>query len=286
MEAAFFRKSKSFLVFCIVVAWIFFYAALSSNDGSPVSVELSSPPPASPRESREAVGRAVSTELPDPVFVEAERNGNGGEIDFLEREYETFNIPVLSIASLSKILLEDLNFVVEAPDSARSLELKALERGGRPLGEILVGLLSPHDHVFFRQGKTLRIVACQYKRRSRRTENDKEEFQSCSLETVIRVKWAEPVDLWIDSFTPLKIRFAVQPLFEEPEVRQVVLTIEGRRDRRPWFRHVLDAPLDRPVRMETRGSEWVWLTVKPSNLDESEIALEVKFYHESTFTLP
>ncbi len=269
------RRSKLILVLGIAVVYICFYVALSTNDG----------------ETQRTPGEGKKPELsdldPDPETAAAgSSRPDESEADLLEKEYQTFNVPVLSISSLGKILMEDLGLHLEIPDSARSLQLEALESGGRPLGEILVGLLSPHDLVFHRQGKLLRIVEGKYKRQTRPGADEKEAFRSCSVETAIRVKWAEPVDLWIDSVPPLKLRIAIQPLYEESEVRRVLLTVAGRREQHLWFRQVLDAPLGELSRIETKGSEWIWLTLKPMEIDETDITLEVKFNHEFSQPLP
>lgn len=279
----FFQNPKIFAIVLVLTLYVCWKVFFSSDDGQ--APPLDPPPVEQPGEGARNSGAAPDD--PDP-------QGSGGTVgnqppaqpDLLEKVYETFNFPVLSVSSLGKILFEELGLSVQVPDSARSLKLEALESGGRPLGEILAGLLSPHDFLFFKQEKTLYVIPGRYRRESRTDPQKKENVRICVLETALRASWKTSFDLWVDTEPPTKLTFTIQPRYKGDEVKALALTVRARRERRPWFQQTVEAALGRESVVESKGEERFRLTVKPGDIQESGIFLEVKCYHESTISIP
>jgi len=250
----------------VLLGWACFYLALSSAD-------LSNDPGYEPPPTSLALGHPNGQSSAHRATALAAEDGS-----ILETECKTFSFADLNMSGLEALLREYFDLELLYPDSARSFNLTAIERGGAPLGEILAGLLAPHNLAFSSQGKTIQVIAAKVERRNdSHTSAGLYDFQ-----TTIEGKWAVPIDVWIDSFRPIRLHIEAQPLFGESEAKHVNLTIEGTRVGRVVLRHVLSVPLGQAARIDVSGGDLLWLAVRPVTYNETHITLEVQFHHETT----
>lgn len=279
VRPAFSFRSRYIAFAAVVVAWGMFFAALSSDGWAPFS--LTGGPGGKSGE------QVVVTPSPTAGTGEpGETTGEAQKPDPLEKIATTFNIPELTMRRLSRVLAEEYKLQVRYPASAGSINLVALEQGGHPLGEILAGLLSPHDLLFVLQGDALEIVEAKLKRDERHDDSTGGTVLDTDARASLPVRPGEPAETWINAEPPVALRFLLQPLVGESDTPQAVLTVEGRREGHSWFRNEIRVAEGETVRVESKAEEWVWLTLRPTSLTEPLISLELRFHHEGIVSRP
>ncbi|HUT23924.1 MAG TPA: hypothetical protein VM492_06255 [Sumerlaeia bacterium] len=272
-----FRRSGSFLTLGLVLAWGCFYFALRSSS-EPRSLSLS--------RNQNDDASVLAQVPPDDEEDEA-------ATDPLEYEREHFACADLDMAALG-VILEGEDFVLHSPPALASSRFGARDYGGAALAEILLDLLRPLGHGFFRQGNEIHVVEMRVQRERREPGAGGEStdlvrpYQSNKLKTTVRVRTGEAVDLWIDGSPLLRLRIVAQPLYGESATDRVMISVQGRRNQCAWFHHAVETRMDQAVRIDVKGAELMWCIITPSALEDpgsqtpSAITLEVEFYHEST----
>ncbi len=216
------------------------------------------------------------------------------QLGILDRPLDVFNFSNLNMAGLSAILNEE-GLELVYPPATKSLSLSVQEAGGRPLGEILAQMLSPHGYTFIRQdNRVLILEASPYVVAHEEQEDDT--VQPCLLKTVLNVNPESPCELWIDSNPPIHLKLRINPLFggeateESGNTIRQVCTIVARRGYRRVFRQILYTKINRMASiqiqmaqdaLESETDEILLLTLKPLTCSKEGVTMELGFENKS-----
>ncbi len=239
----------------------------------------------------------------DPEFQTPAGGGIGLEEDaeettptqlgILERPLDVFNFSSLDMAGLSAILNEE-GLELLYPSESENLSLTVQEAGGRPLGEILAQMLSPHRYIFVRQDERVQILPASPYTVSHEEPEDGQ-VPPCTLGVTFEMNPNSACEFWIDCAPPIHLQLRVDPLYgegnEEGEntVKQIC-TVMARRDGRLLFRQVLHTRMDKTasiqVRMDADSThpeldELLQLTLKPLKCTKEGVTLELGFENKS-----
>ncbi len=203
--------------------------------------------------------------------------------DILDREFEMFHIPELKVESLITIL-EDEGLELVCPEETKSLILKGLHFGGKPLGAILQEVFRSHGYGILRQAQQVILIPVQQEIKYQPIANDTDQIQRTNqISAKFKVQSGVPFDLWTDSEPAVRLRIVGQPLYGDEvdhSAPPFKLVIEAQRNMHPWFTQHLEVNMNQPAIIEMQGTEMLRCTLTPRSVEGSEFILEVTFYHE------
>jgi hypothetical protein len=217
------------------------------------------------------------------------------QLGILDRPLDVFNFSNLNMAGLSTILNEE-GLELIYPPASKSLSLTVQEAGGRPLGEILAQMLSPHSYAFIRQDNRVQIVeASPYV--VAREEQEEDTVPPCHMKTVFNVNPESPFELWIDSNPAVHLKLRIDPLYggeateESGNTIRQVCTVVARRGYHRVFRQILNTRIDRMASiqiqmaqdsLQAQTDEILLLTLKPLKCNKEGVTMELGFENKAS----